>query len=69
MIATTDYRIEVEKRQPRRYVPVRIDTDVVETINTLGNQYGFNLSEYIRTAVGERLQRDMAKLNARAQYA
>jgi uncharacterized protein (DUF4415 family) len=68
MIAA-NYGIEVEQRQPRKYVPVRIDTSAVEAINALGNQFGFNISEYVRTAVNERLERDMEKLKAKALYA
>jgi hypothetical protein len=68
MIAT-DYGIEVNRKVAKVMTPVRVDPRVVEQINHLGSRFDFTLSEYIRTAIDEKLQRDMEKLKAKALYA
>jgi hypothetical protein len=68
MIAT-DYGIEVNRKVAKVMMPVRVDPGVVATINDLGQRFDFTLSEYVRTAIDEKLQRDMEKLKAKALYA
>ncbi len=54
--------IEVKRQVAKKYVPVRIDPTVIDEVEKLGSRFGFNVSEYIRTALDEKLERDMAKL-------
>ena len=65
----SDYGIDVKRKVAKVIMPVRVDPIVVEAINTLGNRFDFTLSEYVRTAIDEKLERDISKLKAKGQYA
>lgn len=63
-VATTDYDISVIKRRPGRptigsaaaeIVPVRIDPELVDTLNARANREHTNRSEIIRRALREYL--------------
>lgn len=65
----SDYGIDVKRKVAKVMMPVRVDPVVVETINDLGNRFDFTLSDYVRTAIDEKLERDISKLKAKEQYA
>lgn len=61
-----DCVIDVKRREVKKIVPVRFDPSAIEEVERLGSRFGFKVSEYIRTALDEKLERDLAKVG---QYA
>lgn len=57
-------RFKAKQFKAKQTFPVRIDPDVILYIRDLGDQFDFNPSEYIRTAIDEKLARDLAKAQA-----